>query len=991
MSSRPFRASALSGTSLLALAAMAMSLSAFPSAAADAVTEDDGMTIVVTGSHIKTASGETSDSPVATVKAEELRQSGLVNASDMLNRLPQFTGDQSNAFATYGTPGTATLDLRGLGAARTMVLLDGKRLMPGDPAYPYPDIDFIPSALIDSIDVVTGGASAVYGSDAIAGVVNFKMKRDFQGIQVDQTFSAAQHDNHDGAAQTALRNYGLTVPGDRLDAFTNSTTITAGYDTDDRKGNVTFYVGHAGADPVTDAERDFAACGIATVNNSSHACSGSGNNSWGRFRLNGTGTSYSINPNGQANFVPYTSSMAYDSQTDADLQREDERYNGGLFAHYEIAPELDVYVDSMAMYDQTRIQFSPSGVYSGHNYTINCDNPLLSATEAKTLCGANAGSPTANWVGSVSNRFSSENVPRFNTVRHVDFRETLGARGDIGDGWSYDVSALYSRVNYDNTLTNDVSIAKAQNSLLVKNVNGVPTCVSAINGSDPTCAPLNIFQLGQVTNAALNYVLEPSYERGNVTEKMVSGTLNGDLGRWGIQSPWAEAPVAVAFGTEWRDDSISMAYSQDLLIGDLASTASSPVHPTHGSTDDTELYTEIRLPLVQNKEWIKELALDAGYRWSHYNLAGDTDTYKGGVTYAPTADFTLRAGGNHAVRAPSVVELFTPDMVTSASGSDPCAGTNPTASLAACERSGVTPAQYKNIVDCSSGFCNAETGGNTALKPETADTYTFGVVLNPSFAKEFTASVDYYAIDVKNVIGVLPPTLAFSQCLTAANPFYCGFFHRNGQGTLAGQGGYIVDTNTNLGYLRTAGLDFAAKYRFDLAKLGLEDLGALAFSFSGTWTEKRRIDPAPGQPDYDCAGLYGPTCGVPTPTWRHSLRTSWQTPWDAEISLNWRFIQGSGLDFDSAQPTLRAAANGAYDSIDARIPAYSYFDLTMAKTFEERYTLRLGVNNLFDKDPPVVDTLTYPVASTFSNANTYPGLYDTLGRVIFMSISAKFF
>lgn len=981
LSGRRLNALALAATLSLGLAAGEACAQQPPAAPSEEV--------VVTGTRIR-APNLTSDSPLATVSSDDIKLQGTVNISEVLNRLPQLTGDQGGSQATYGTPGTATLNLRDLGPARTLVLVDGNRLMPGDPLYPYPDVNFIPPGLVQSIDVVTGGASAVYGSDAVAGVVNFKMKHDFQGVQVEQDVSAAQHDNRDTAMQQALRNFGAAVPGNQFDGVTKNSSIIVGSDTGDGRGNVTGYFTRAETDPVTDASRDFAACGIATVNNL-HTCSGSSNNAHGRFLLNGSGTGYSLDPKGTPDFIKYTSALAYDSQTDAYLQRQDLRYNAGIFAHYEISPAFDIYGDSMFMSDQTRVQISPSGVYSGHIYAINCDNPLLSKSEATTLCGANAGKAGTQWQGYVGYRFANADAPRYDDRRHTDYHEVLGTRGDLGGGWNYDVSGQYSLVDFNDTFNNDVSIRKAQNSLLVKNVNGVPTCTSAINGTDPSCVPLNIFQTGPTSAAALNYVFEPAYEKGQVTEKVVSGSINGDLGGLGIQSPLASNPVAVAFGSEYRVDAISLNYSQALLTGDLASTASSPIHPTNGSIDVYDIFGEARVPLIEDKAWVKALSFDTGYRLSEYNLAGQTNTYKFGLNYAPTADINFRTGFNRAVRAPNVVELFSPDAVTSASGADACAGASPTASLAQCEHSGVTPAQYGTIAACSSGFCNALTGGNTALKPERANTYTIGAVFTPTLLKSFTGSIDYYNINVKDVIGTIPTSLILSSCLATGNPFYCGLIHRNSVGTLQGQGGFVTDTNLNLGYQHTAGIDFGANYRFDFDQIpALNDAGSVLFGFNGTWEQTRRIDPAPGQASYDCKGLYGPTCGVPSPMWRHTLRTTWDTPWDALVSFNWRYIGGTKLDFNTNDPTLKAAGKGATDFIDGRIPSYSYFDLTMSKVLYSHYTLRLGVNNIFDKSPPLVDTLTYPVASTLSNANTYPGTYDTLGRVLFLNVTATF-
>jgi outer membrane receptor protein involved in Fe transport len=216
----------------------------------------------------------------------------------------------------------------------------------------------------------------------------------------------------------------------------------------------------------------------------------------------------------------------------------------------------------------------------------------------------------------------------------------------------------------------------------------------------------------------------------------------------------------------------------------------------------------------------------------------------------------------------------------------------------------VTAAQYGRIADCTSNFCSALVGGNLALKPETADTFTAGMVLTPRSIPGLSLSLDYYDIKVSNLIGTVPAALAFSQCLTNGSPFYCSFIKRDATGSLATTGGYIVNTNVNTGFLHTAGLDVAAAYRLDLDRLGARHLGALALSMNGTWTRKQQVSPLPGQPSYDCAGLYGPTCGVPTPTWRHNARLSWETPWQATLSLSWRYIGSSTVDINAGNPAF---------------------------------------------------------------------------------------
>ena len=953
-------------------------------AQAAAPSSSDGVTlseVVVTGSLLK-ADGLTSTSPLLSVSSQEFNSQGTTNVETLLNNLPQVAGSQAMTQSTYGAPGIATVNLRDLGPQRTEVLIDGKRLMPGDPLQPFADVNFIPSAMVSSVDVLTGGASTAYGSDAVGGVVNFKLQRDLNGIVADYQFSADQHDNHDGVAQSELKAAGLPIPGSQLDGFIHDASLAAGMDTPDKHGNVTAYLGYRSTDPVSESTRDFSACGIGTITVTepfdTHVCTGSSTSAFGRFKTDGLGSGLSANPNGTATFVKYTSALAYNSNQDTDLQRDDTRYTAGLLAHYALTPQATVYADFMFMNDHTDAQIAPAGIVSTQTYTINCNNPLLSASEAPQLCGANAGSSTADWSGTIAKRVVVDGLPRYYDLNHTDYRAVIGLKGDVGGGWSYDVYGQYGEVDYRDVLTNDVSISHVQDALLVRSVNGTPTCVSGNSG----CAPLNIFQLGQISNAAANYIFANGLQDGNVTQEIVSATLNGDLSALGVQSPLAARPASLAIGTEYRRDAIALSSSANIVDGDLASFGPTPA--SLGSTNVKELFIESLVPIISDKPWVKDFSLDLADRYSDYNLSGGAKTYKASLIFAPDGDISFRGGYNRAVRAPNVVELFAPTALSTASVTDSCAGTSPTATLAQCEHTGVKPLQYGNIPTCSSNYCSVLDGGNAALKPETADTVTVGFVLTPSLLPNFSLAADYFNVDVMNLIGQVPVPLIFSQCLNTDSQFYCNMIKRDSNGSLASTTGYILNGNLNTGFLRTSGVDVDANYRFNL------DKGSLAFTMDGSWTVDREISPVPGQPAYDCAGLYGPTCGVPTPKWRHNFRTTWETPWNLLVSLNWRFIGSSSVDINEGNPVFSGVTGGKPDIADARIGSVSYFDLSGAVTIRKNCVVRFGVTNIFDKDPPIVDNFNLGINSQYGNANTFSSLYATLGRTIFAGITGKF-
>jgi outer membrane receptor protein involved in Fe transport len=438
------------------------------------------------------------------------------------------------------------------------------------------------------------------------------------------------------------------------------------------------------------------------------------------------------------------------------------------------------------------------------------------------------------------------------------------------------------------------------------------------------------------------------------------------------------------------------------LSGDLSGSGGA-LPPVHGSFDVKEVFGEIGIPVIQDMPFIKDLSVTGGYRYSDYSLSGDVSAYKGEVSYAPDSMVRIRGSYQRSVRAPNINELFTPQQITNTSvvSSDPCSaigsGGSAAASLAACERTGVTANQYGDgrdpaiggtdkIPQCPADQCAVVDGGNLKLTPETSNTYSGGVVITPNkFISGLTLSVDYFNIDIENAISTLPINIVLSDCLNSGT--HCDLVVRQADGALFSsnqlQGGYISGTNINIGHIQTEGVDFDLNYRFDLDKVGLKDKGLITVQFDGTWTTHLNNEPIPGQGTYNCAGLYGNTCGVPTPNWRHVMSATWTTPWRISVRAQWRFIGGTSLDNNVASNPLLYA--GSFDAQDAKIGDYSYLDLSGTWMFKPGLVLRAGVNNLLDKDPPILNA----GVTGSGTPNTYNN-YDLLGRQIFVGLKAQF-
>jgi len=984
-------------------------------------------TVVVTGSRIPQV-GLYSSSPVTAVNSQEIKYEGTTNVETLLNNLPGVFADFTET-ASNGATGQATVDLRGLGAQRTLVLVDGTRLMPSDPANPVADLNQVPAALVDHVEVQTGGASAVYGSDALGGVVNFIMRKDFEGVEVDAQYSVNNAGNGDKTLEGLQNKAGFPIaPHDWWGGATTDSTLIIGTNTADGKGNVTAYVGYRNIQAVLEAKRDFSACSISN-SGTGHVCAGSSNyNRWISIDNLSGGASYDFFQQGtgtfgSGNFVPYSSLPASAKTFNYGalnyLQRPDTRYVGGFFAHYTINPAVEVYSDFMFSDDHTLAQIAPSGAFLGTGLAygfgdlVNCDNPLMTVQENVTLCGMLPGDNpvgggrydgAGNLVSGQSlleiGRRDVEGGNRIDNLRHTSYRAKVGMRGDIGHGWTYDIYGQYGTTIYAENYSNEWSVSRVANALQVDPATG--DCLAAISGQDPRCVPLDIFNgIGSANNSnpidptlgsGLDYVKAQGFKTGDTEERVVSGALTGDLGEWGIQSPWAKAPVQISLGAEYRSETLQLDTSRDFQINDLYGQGSATLPVPKSGFDVEEGFTEIRIPLIQDTAFAKDITVNGGYRYSSYSTAGAVSSYKYGIDWQVIDDFRFRGSEQHATRAPSVLESFTPNNVSLVGGQDPC-GTLALANatikancIAQFTTFGINPTGIgTSLLDCISAQCSHQTGGNASLEPETSDTWSFGGVFTPTFLEGFTATVDYFDIRVNKFIGIVPFSDVVDGCYGAnanagTQAFFCPMVtpHRNVAGQIYG-GGFVDAREQNLVSLKTRGVDFEANYNTDLADWGMSDSGSLSINMIGTYLNSLTTTATPLSTPLDCAGHYGPNCGTPSPKWRHKMRFTWTSPWDFAVSLDWRHIGSVDLD------------KGITDPADAHISAYDYFDLSGNWTLHTGIELRVGVDNLFDKSPPVLDSNNLPVSGPpFGNGNTFPGVYDSLGRTLFIGVTAKY-
>jgi outer membrane receptor protein involved in Fe transport len=966
--------------------------------------------VVVTGSRLRTPN-ETAISPITTVSAADITQTGLTRVEDVLNNLPMvFAG--MNSTTSNGNDGTASIDLRGLGAQRTLVLVNGRRLGPGaggSGGVNFSDINQIPAAMIQRVDILTGGASSVYGADAVAGVVNFVLNTHFEGVQVNAGYHFQQHSNSDSAVEAVVAAHNYPNPPSEVNtAFGKYASVIMGSNFADNRGNATVYVTYDNQGPALQKSFDYSACNLGPGGpNGGLLCGGSSTSRGGSFRAYNASFgkriyNYTVDP-ATGTWRPFvTATDAYNFAPENYYQVPNERWGMGAFVNYELNSHATAYMEVMFTRNNSEAQIAESGDF-GNGSFVPCNDPLLTAAEAAVICSAAnlaAQGPVQTQGGTGALlyilRRNVEGGPRVATFSTNAARQVIGLRGDITDAWSYDVYAQHSSVDAQNGNKNYLSNANIINSLnVVPGPGGAPTCASVINGTDPACVPWNIWTPGGVTPAALKYLSVPLLVDATITEYLASGSITGDLGKYGVQLPTASSGLQVNFGAEYRSEAADILPDELSQQGNAAGSGG-PTPPVAGNFHVGEAFTELRMPLISDHPGAEDLSIEGGYRYSSYTEGFTTSTYKLGLEWAPVKDVRLRGSYQRAVRAPNINELFLPQTVGLDGSSDNCAaplaaGSTTTLTtgytFAQCALSGVTAGQFGNIAPNTANQYNGLLGGNPALQPEVADTYSVGLVLTPRAVPNLSISVDYFDIKIKKVIGAVGGDVILNNCLNGINTgTFCPLVHRGIGGSLwLTSAGFVQDTNVNLGELSTKGVDIKGSYRVSLPRAG-----SLLFALEGTALQNLITTPVAGGGSYDCKGLFGSTCGAANPAWRHVFNATWSTPWDAlDVTLRWRYIGSDKSELTSSNPFL----NGTPYLPLSNISSYNYIDLTGALDLYKNIRLQIGVNNVMDKDPPLVvgaDCSTSSPAGANCNGNTFPGVYDAMGRYIFMEVTAKF-
>lgn len=901
--------------------------------------------VVVTGSRIA-RQDLISSSPVATVSQEEIAVVGANNVEEYLNALPQLIAGSTKSTNVAGTAdATATLNLRGLGAKRTLVLVNGRRFVPTTQEG-IVDVNNIPASLVDRVEVVTGGASAVYGSDAMAGVVNFILKDRFDGLAMDA-------------------QYGISDEGD-ADAWNASATLGSSGE----KASAWLHVSVEQRKKLRGTERPISVTSFIDSN--------------GTFVPSGTagrlgGALIGIpTPNGTGGFVnrdyalddlvprPFVSSdFNFDGRGDYAIQIPLDRVNIYGRGDYAFTDDIKGFVEVTYNNIDSRAILSPTtpNIRQTTNVPGLPANASFVTPQIRALLNAR---PNPNAPFAL--RFQApEPFPKREIAFNRDIYRLLGGfEGRFNDAWQWGATYSYSHV-----ATTEVQKGDISRRTFVEASTPSPTDPTRCANGNPRC--VLVTNLTSWSPALVDYLLVDNISSTEITDQVASGFVSGDL----FELP--AGALKVALGAEWRK--ISSADNPAPVLLDFASAGFGERNRTAGSYSVKEVFGEAIVPLIADAPMIDYLGLELAARYSDYSLAGSVWTYKAGGEWRVNPDVRFRALYQRAVRAPNITELFGGLVNTYPFIVDPCsASARPSGAVASlCVAQGV-PASAIGSYQQNGAALEARLVSNPNLDPEKSDTVTLGMVYTPSYVPGLSLTLDYYNIEITDAIerlgggaqGVLNGCFASGD---VNNPF-CRTFTRSPTTY------EIVDFGVplaNVASLKTAGVDMVASYRWSMDTLGLRNEAAdFRATLMATWVDKNTFAANAAARSVDRVGTVGGDTPA-IPEWRANATLSYAS---AGLQLTWNVeYLDSVKDRKYANALAAGVANPKAGIANPTVGAYWYHNVRASYEID-RYTVYGGVRNLFDKDPPLLSS---PIES-----NTDPNTYDMIGRYLFVGLSAKF-
>jgi iron complex outermembrane recepter protein len=926
--------------------------------------------IVVTGSRIARPD-YASTSPIVTYGQEAITQTGTVNIENALNQLPQFVqGQTQSTIGAVALAGRASLNLRGLGETRNLVLLDGRRL-PLSNANAVVDVNLIPQFILEGVETITGGASAVYGSDAMSGVVNFKSKSGFEGIQLDVRTGISDH----GDANTA--DYG----------------ITAGFAIDDGRGNVLLSAGYTDRDVLWGKDREFYQLGVLSSFIGTGTFVPSPTNLPTQAALNSVFSSYGVAPGtvlnsrslgvndngslfGQIGVVNYQGPRTEYFSVTGNTVRQPVTYQEfvvnpmdrksffGKF-DYDVTDSVTAY--GQFLYNKTtatgQVGWTPTLFVVP---TAPVTNPFIPA-DLRTIL-ASRPVPSADFT--INHRFmglATREYPSDFTVGQYIF----GVRGNLPfKDWRWDVYGSYDSTDLVETQNQAVLLSRMR-TLLYAADGGASICAGGFN-------PFGLANSLAISPQCRAYLETETHDYTQLTQTIFEASLSGSL----FAMPAGD--VRFALTLDRRDNEFE--FDPDAARENADSIGVLPTFPAQGSTSVNEAAIELLVPLLKDAPLAKRLELNLGVRSSDYEHSDRVETYKADGWWEIVEGFSLRGGFEHAIRAPNIGELYNQLGAQAQIGSppgqgDPCdvrstarTGANGASVRDLCIATGV-PAQIADTYQYTTVAIGAINSGNTDLTPEEADTITFGAVFRPNFqaalVSDLQLSVDYYDIDISDVIAPIAGGTALSKCynLDGSNPGYdpahplCSVIARN---STTGGVDVVAAPYLNLGGLRTSGVDAQIDWNIPAGP------GTIALNLLATFTNSYEVQLLQGSAWQEFAGTIDGTQngGIPVPDWKTLTTLSYRLP-SFDASVRWRHLP----EMDDITAVTRPASPAA------GVSAYDLFDLTAAYRFNGKTSIRAGVNNVLDEEPPIVGG---------TIGQTQPGTYDIIGRYYFLGLQLGF-
>jgi iron complex outermembrane recepter protein len=956
--------------------------------------------IVVTGSLIRRPNN-TAVSPIITVGADLIKEAGTVNLNDALNQIPSFTTSGNAATGGQGTGGRATINLHGLGSNRNLVLLDGKRLPISDISGNV-DVNIIPESIIGGIDVITGGASAVYGSDALSGVVNFKTLRTIDGIRADAQYNISERG--DAAKFNASLAFGTKFGGDRgsiLAAFSYA-------DQDPLQGsrraffNTRVPSGFIGFGAFVPSAANAPSAAAVTSLFNSYGVAGTRNPLGSNLGFNNDGTLFTqtgaLNyrgPNGTQGYAVVGGNVRQPVGQQIQFLNALERKSAFVKGDYEFSDSITAYGQFLYVDLTVSSESGSSLTQFPRLTTIPVTNPFIPA-DLRTVLASRAANPLApfNWsaryVG-VPDKIFDENYK----VQQYLF----GFKGDLSDKWSYDVFGSYDQTKH--RLTNRFAVLKSQ----------VQQLLNAADGGRSLCAggfnPFGDANARSLSPECVAFITTNAVNNEKLTQKQFQAQVNGEVFDLGA------GPVQLALLGSYRRNTYAFAPDVNFIGAPPVIQTTPPSVPgpfaPGGNVESVvntlplskkgisvkELAAQIDIPLISDKSFFKELSIGGAARYSDYSTTGSTKTFQGDARWRPVTELLFRGSYQRAVRAPNIGELFSPPQGQQLAIGTPPAALGDPCDIRSSARTGANGAQVAALcvaqgipqgVIGSYQFGTTATGqvvpGNLNLTPEKANTYNFGAVFNAptndGVFGDLSLSVDYYNIKIRNVISSIPGATVFSKCfnLDGSNPTYsptndfCLPITRDATGQLSN----VFTPFRNLGALQTDGVEIQAHW--GVPARFISESSKLYVETAIGWLNNYKLQLLPGSPFLDYTGISVGTANpgaVPpraAPKWK-ALTTFGYKSDILGLGLRWRH-QGSLKDSSFVTSPATAAFG---------VDAYNLWDMFATVKATDKMEFRFGVNNLFDKGIPIVNS---------SQTGTDAALYDIIGRSFYMGVKVGF-